>query len=271
VKEKPSNLLGVMLDLPMEVRAKVFGHYMATTDQREVVLRTAMPNDGSQRRVIRAVVSEVHSQEKGDDLSVIQSLRSIVETVPTAKLRVIRQWDQTTAELILPNVGVQPKVGVTLYGRLALLNSETKGGSYVTEAGSFNLVCLNGMVRPGNTSEYRVRHMGDISYRVRQSIRGAIDSVNEHLNTFSTAYRIPLERPRADILEAFGKKNELPANTLFAMASLWDVDGERSAGNTLAGLVNTVTRYAQSLPVEQALTMERLAGATLHNGFSDFL
>lgn len=267
VKDKPSNALGVMLDLPVALRAQMFTEYMNRPEPRNVVLRTAVA-PGTDKRVIRAVVSEVHSQEKGDDLSIIESLRTIVQDVPTAKLRVIRQWDYTHAELVIPNVAVQPKVGVTLYGRISLLNSETKGGSYISEGGSFNLVCLNGMVRPGNTSEYRVRHMGDISFRVRQSIRGAVEAVSEHLQVFNAAYRTPLERPRADILAAFGAKHELPENTVHAIGTLWDVDGERSAGDTLAGLVNAVTRYAQSQPVERALELESVAGETLHKGLS---
>ena len=144
----------------------------------------------------------------------------------------------------------------------------------MTEAGSFNLVCLNGMVRQGrNNSEYKVRHMGDIGYKVRQSIKGAIEAVQEHLATFATAYSttFPANQTRASIINHFIGHNSLPEDTGFSLNTLWDVDGERSAGNTLAGLVNAVTRHAQGQSVQAALETEALAGETLHKGFGAFI
>ncbi len=270
VKEKPSNTLGVLLDLPLAVRSQVFAEYMQRPEPRTVVLRTGLAD--SEKRVIRAVVTDTHSQDKGDDMAIIASLRSLgTEILSQAKMRVIRQWDYTSTEIVLPNVGVQPKVGVTLYGRLSIINSETKGRSFEAIGGSMNLVCLNGMTRLMDSSSFHVRHTGDISFRVRQSVRGAIEAVGEHLNVFKDAYGTPLERPRADVISAFVKANELPETTGQAIQTLWDVDGERGAGDTLAGLVNSITRHAQSLSVESAITMEALAGETLHKGLAGLI
>lgn len=264
---KPDNLTNNLLSVPPAIRAQMLAYYIGKTQNRDVVLRTGLSTPD--HRVIRAVVSEIHSQEKGDDLSIIQSLRDLVASAgPTAKLRVIRQWDYTSAELVIPTVAKKVGKGRTLYSRIQIVNSETKGGSYETLAGSMDLVCLNGMVAPGNSSTFKVRHMGDIGYRVRQSIKGAIDGAMDHLNTFAEAYETPLDKPRADILAAFGSAYELPESTVHAVQTLWDVDGEQSAGDTLAGLVNSITRYAQSQPVEQALETEKLAGEILHRGLS---
>lgn len=265
VKEKPDNLTNNMLALPPRLRAQVWDYYKGTVDPREITLRTAMAGE---KRIVRAVVSDSHSREEGDDLKVIEHFREIASSVPNSKLRVIRQWDYTSAELILPGVAVQAKVGVTLYGRISITNSETKGGSYETLAGSMNLVCLNGMVRPGNESSFKVRHMGNIGYKIRQSIKGAIEGVNDHLNLFGRAYGTPLPSTRADILSAFGNKYELPESTVTSINAVWDVDGERGAGDTLAGLVNAVTRFAQSQTVQEALTTEAIAGEVLHKGLN---
>mgnify|MGYP001583534502 FL=1 len=126
VKEKPSNLVNVMLDLPPAIRQSMFQHYMARPENRSVNLRTALT---STSRVIRAVVTDVHSQETGDDLKVIESLETIADSIPQSKMRVIRQWDYTHAEIVIPNIAVQPKVGVTLYARINIENSETKGAA----------------------------------------------------------------------------------------------------------------------------------------------
>lgn len=265
VKEKPDNVVNNLLALPPRIQADFFAYYRDKTPAREIVLRTAKADDT--QRVIRATVTESHSQDKGDDLMVIETLRNIASEVKDSKLRVIRQWDYTSAELILPTVGVMVK-GRPIFGRIQINNSETKGGSYETLAGSMVLVCLNGMTAPGNTSSFKVRHMGDIGYRVRQSIKGAINGIQDHLHQFQVAYETPLSRTRADILEAFGKSYELPESTGVALAALWDVDGENGAGDTLAGLVNAVTRFAQSQPVEEALRLEAVAGEVLHKGLS---
>ena len=271
VKDKPANALGCMLDLPLALRSRVFATYLQRGESRNVILRTAIApmgdNGSSSDRVVRAVVSESHSREHGDDLQVIASLRAALRD-EKGMMRVVRQWDSTLAEIVIPNLAVQPKVGVVLYGRLAIENSETKGSSYTTEGGSMNLICWNGAVRAGDTSEYRVRHMGNIGFRVSQSIKGALDAIGEHLQVFSDAYQTELARPRADVIAAFVKVNELPESTGGAIATLWDVDGERGAGDTLAGLVNAVTRHAQSLPVGPAIIMESIAGQTLHRGLA---
>lgn len=269
IKDKPDNVVNNLLDLPLALRAQVFEHYIQRPEARNVVLRTAMAND---KRIIRAVVSDVHSQDKGDDLQVINSLESIIDLAPDAKLRVIRQWDLTTAELILPNTAIKVlSKGITLYGKITLTNSETKGGSFSALAGSMNLVCLNGMTAMNDESTYRVRHMGDIGYKVRQSIRGGLEGVIEHLTVFKESYETPLTKTRAETLSAFIDHHSLPESTGTAMAALWDVDGERSGGDTLAGLVNAATRHAQSLQVADASKLEALAGETLHKGLSSFL
>lgn len=261
VKRKPDNVVNNLLDIDdLAIRSIVFSHYMGRPEARNIVLRTAMTSPT--QRTIRAVVSDLHSQERGDDLSIIESLKDLVTT--EMKMRVVRQWDRTHAEIILPNTAVQVlKKGITLYGKINIVNSETKQGGFEALAGSMNLVCLNGMTAMGDSSTFKVRHVGDIKHRVRQSIRVGIEGVMEHLNDFSKAYSKPLPNTRAEAIEAFVTYHALPETTGVAMAALWDVDGERSGGDTLAGLVNSATRHAQSLPVKEAAELERNAGETL--------
>lgn len=265
IEDKPDNALKNMLDMSPRLRAMRLQELIdrAPAD-KTVSLRTAIANGNT--RVIRAIVSKLHSKEHGDDLKLIEALRTI--EAPQAKLRVIRTWDSTHAEIVMPNVGIELRKGDIAYGKVDLFNSETKGGSYETNASSMRLVCLNGATMPANTAEFRVKHIGDIGSKIRTSLRVGIEAVMEHLTQLKASYKLELPKTRAEHIEQFIEHHALPEDTGVALNTLWDVDGERSAGHTVAGLVNAVTRYAQTQPIETASKLETIAGDQLRLGLT---
>lgn len=53
-----------------------------------------------------------------------------------------------------------------------------------------------------------------------------------------------------------------------SIVNAWAMDGARSAGTTLGGLVNAVTRAAQDLPLVQAEAAEVAAGRLVDEGLA---
>lgn len=257
------------------IRAQMLQELLVKTPMRDVTLRTALLSKGAgampDTRVIRAVVSEKHSQEHGDDLAVIAELNKLTG-VEGARIRVVKQWDYSHVEVFLPNKFTEVKKGRKVYGRLSFRNSETKGGSYEASVGSLDLWCLNGAVAAGNGTSISIRHVGDIRYKMAASARTMTELVDHVLHEQAETYKMALPGTRAEVIERIVKAHKLPADSGSALSALWDVDGiEQGGGHTVAGAVNAVTRYAQSLPVERAIAVETIAGRIQAAGLSAFL
>jgi hypothetical protein len=236
-----------------------------------VFLRTAVKGvvGNQQERVIRAVVTDKHSKDHGDDLMLISKLRGL--QAPGARIRVVKEWDYTHAEIVIPNKVVQVRPGVVIQARINIKNSETKGGSLEASVGSMNLVCLNGMVGAGNGTTMSIRHVGNIQYKMLAALTTVTQLADEHLLEFSNAYKAELPTTRADAIGRIQKQYKLSDTTAASLATLWDVDGDRGAGNTVAGLANALTRAAQARTVEQGLELEAIAGKVISKGLSAFL
>lgn len=259
---------------PTHIRAQMLEHQLAKVPARNVTLRSAVTGviDGNERRVIRAVVSDKHSKGNGDDLELIAQLRRLPDhLLATSRMRVVKQWDYTHVELVVPAKVREVRPGVVINARINIKNSETKGGSFEASVGTMNLVCINGMVGSGSNSTVTVRHMGDIRSKMRAAAVTTIDLADVYLDEFVESYRQSLPGTQADAIAATIKRYKLPENTGHALAALWNIDGERGGGHTVAGLANALTRHAQSLPVEAALNVESIAGKVVAMGLEAFL
>lgn len=261
VADKPPEAVSNLEYYPPDVRAMMWQAAKAKTPARNVVMRTAIQSVEKGTLAVRAVTSEIHSQGNGDDLALIAQFRRLPEAVLNdARLRVIKEWDYTHVEMVLPSKVKEVRAGIVINGRINLKNSETKGGSFEAQVGTMNLVCLNGMIGGGSNSTVSVKHVGDIRTRMKAGIVTVIDLVDIYLEEFFEAYKTPLRVTQADAIARTVAKFKLPETTGVALAALWNVDGERGAGQTVAGLANALTRHAQSLPVEKAIAIEEAAG-----------
>lgn len=261
-----------LLKLSPSARAHAFNDvWNRRQTDRSLVVRTARAANGAP--VIRAAVSELHSREKGDDLALINVIRGQLQTgglPPDARMRVFREWNRTSVELVAPSAAIEVRKGDVVYARQTWINSEVGASSFVTEAGSLRLICLNGMTAASDTVEVRVKHVGDIARHFRTATIAAMAGVQDHLRAFVNAQgrALPSGLTRSDVIDRMSLAFKLPERVGVAAAALWDADGEGSAGNTLAGLANAFTRAAQAENPATALEVERAAGRLISGGFS---
>ncbi len=222
------------------------------------------------RRVIRAVTSERHSLMDGDDLATLEAIEASIPS--NALVRFTRQWERSDFEIILPTQAFQVKKNDPVFARIHVTNSETKGAALNVFGGLFRAWCLNGMARPAEDSEsaMTIRHIGNPRQRIKNAIRVAVLGINEFAEQFGEAHTIALPLPQAETLERVGKAfPELSTAFLKSAGSVWSADGsEMSAGHTVAGLANALTRAAQELPMDQATEVQTVAGQIVSRGLS---
>lgn len=258
----------VLLSLPNGVRADAFNHWasVARSAEDEIVLRT-IKNPASGARLIRAVTSERHSLATGDDTAVLGVLEAMPDVLRHAKMRVTRSWDRTDMEILWPALDRELRVGDIAKVAVRIVNSETKAGSLRVDAAVLRVLCYNfttAWSADEDAEDIALRHVGDLQGKLPQAIKRALARVEPFVRAFGDAYRTALPQfapSRGEVLERVGKRfPELAESTLTAASELWDADGERSAGDTLAGLVNALTRASQRLSMAGAASVERAAG-----------
>jgi hypothetical protein len=278
---KPTSVQGGMRDtllaLPPGLRSEAF-NYFATSAHRasgDVQIRTIVdPLSG--RRVVRAVTSDRHSLEKGDDSAI---LGAIERAVPNgAKLRATRTLDRTDLEILWPAMEREIRVGDVALIALSISNSETKGGSLKIEPKLLRVLCYNFTTAysDGADEEISLRHVGDISRKLPSAIARALRVVEPFVRAFGDAYRVALPTyapTRGETLARLAKatQGELPASTWDLAGTLWDRDGARSAGDTLAGAVNAMTRASQEMNMGDAQRVEKVAGKLIAHGWDSLL
>lgn len=220
--------------------------------------------------VIRAVVTEKHSRATGDDLVLFDAIEQAVGSLAdSARARIVKTWDGTDAEIIFPSKAIEVAKGDPVFYGFLARNSEVKKGSVEARGLLWRLTCTNGQVRPaGDDTEVTVRHVGDIRKRVQFAVSASIVGLDDFARQFSDSYRValPADVTRADVLKAAGQRLALPPSTIEAALHLWDADGALSAGHTVAGLVNSLTRAAQAEPISRAREVEESASRLLTNG-----
>jgi hypothetical protein len=259
-----------MTALPPALRAQVFNHWaMSTPRDENVVMRTFAGGNG---RLIRAVTSEKHSLETGDDRSVVDSLLSLP---PGAKLRATREpgGRYSEMEVIWPMLDRELRVGDLAYGGIRITNSETKGSALRVEAFVLRVLCYNfttAFSEDFEADELSLKHVGDLTRRLPAMIRRAQERIEPLVLAFGDAYKEALPAnftSRGEALERVGKVFMLPVTTLERAAALWDADGMKSAGDTRAGLVHALTRASQEEGVTSAGNTERAAGRIIMDGW----
>ena len=271
---KPSEVrqgaVSVLKSVPPGIRAQVFNHWAenARTDEDKVVLRTALAGE---RRIVRAVASQRHSLEHGDDVALSHLVQS---SLPKGgKLRVIRDQDRTDFEILFPMMSREVKVGDAVMAKVHVTNSETKQGSWTVYGGILRALCFNFTTAwCGKNTEVSGRHIGDdVGRNIAKAVRQALLNVEPFIQAFGDAYSnaLPEQFPtRGEVLGRVGKALELPESTLDLASKLWDADGSMSAGSTLGGLVNALTRASQELEMEKAQVVEHAAGRLTFEGWS---
>lgn len=258
------------------LRANWINHFAnrAKSDDK-VVIRTHIPDPENPLRVIRAVTSTRHSLETGDDLAVLETLETKMASIfRGAKARITRELDHSTFEIIWPAMDRELVVGDIAYIGVRITNSETKAFSLKVEVFLLRVLCANfttAFTTDENEEEIVIKHLGDLRTKLPGAFEKALKRADPFVKLFTDAYQTDLPefaKTRGEILERVRKAMELPESTMQRAGELWDADGKLSAGDTLAGLVNAMTRASQQDSMTKAGQVEAAAGKLIANGWA---
>lgn len=262
----------LMLALPEPIRALAWDELAKRSTRAAddgAVLRTIV-NPGSGARVIRAVVTQRHSQETGDDGAVLSALAKMDGIANGAKLRVTRTFDRTDLEVIWSLADREIKVGDVVKACAHISNSETKAGSLRVAAKILRVQCYNFTTAysEGGDEDIALRHIGDLGPRLAEALARAIKRVEPFVLAFGDAYgkAFPDFAPtRGELVERFVRRFGLPE--AFGQATIATWDEQNNGGDSLAGLVHAFTRASQDLDMANAERIESIAGRAIVRGW----
>lgn len=263
-----------LLALPEKLRSEVFNWSAENKRVEEnAVIRTFVSSSG--RRTIRAVTSDRHSLESGDDISIAQALAALPKG---GKLRVTRSaaGEHSTFEVLFPMMARELKVGDVAMGAIRIQNSETKKGALRVDAQLLQVLCLNFTTAwsiDEESEELSLRHIGELSRRLPRVIQAAQKRIEPFVRAFGDAYKVAFPEfapTRGEILARVAKVYELPESTLDVAAQVWNTHAsltDNAQRDTLAGLVNALTRAAQDETMVNAAAISDAAGKLVVNGW----
>jgi hypothetical protein len=267
-----NNLL--LIDRP-KVRADVFNHFAERAYERNkdpVTLRTICePKSGL--RTLRAVVSAQHSLESGDDLAVIGAMETqLADSLAKAKLRVTRDLEKTYLETLWPAMKREIRTGDIVYIGVRVRNSETKQGAlkikpYVLQDRCYNFTTAEST---GGDEEVVIRHVGDLGRKLVDTLMRCLKRVDPFIKAFGDAYQAPLPATRGEILQRLQRAYELPDGFIKATEESWNEQAvvHQSSGETLADLVNAMTKASQEQSMDDSVVTGRIAGTLITRGFA---
>jgi hypothetical protein len=286
---KPPSLYGspaqFMLTMSPAVRAQVFNEMTGNAVMdKTITLRTIVePSTLTPLghgvftggvRTIRAVTSNKHSLETGDDSAIIQTiLLNEYDAVKHAKARLTREHHRSEFELVWPGMKRQLVVGDVALIVVSISNSEVKAGSLKVEVKLLRVLCANFTTAYSSDDEAEVvsiRHVGDLRTKLVEAVGKALKRADPFVKLFGDAYNnpFPLNLSRGEVIDRARKALELTEDFSKQLVGAWDMDGVKSAGNTLAGLVNAMTRVSQDMEMEKAAEVERAAGKLIAEGWA---
>lgn len=257
-----------LLALPPHIRAQAFEHHAGKVNANPVTLRTIV-EPGSGVRVLRAVTSARHSLEQGDDSVVVDQLVKLDRSLLGAKARITRGLDRSDFEIIWPAMDRQLVVGDIALCGVRISNSETKATKLTVEAFVLRVLCANFTVAESmdiDAEELSVRHMGDLRGKLNSMMVRALKRIDPFVQAFGDAYKVSLPLTRAEMIDRVAKRYALGDGLGQSIADSWMLDGDANAGDTLAGLVNAMTRASKSQSQSEGLATEKIAGRLVVEG-----
>jgi hypothetical protein len=270
----PRGFAGSLAWLSPKARAEAFNDLAIRYGERQKEARLPdrvfrLADDKYGQTYLRAVTSTQHTGLRGGALALVERL---VETLPerdlsTVKVRVETSEDRFSLELISPMMKREIRVGDVLWGEQVFTLSETKATSASVRAGVMRVLCVNLTRRPyGQEKSFGRRHVGNgfLDDVMREYREGRV-KLEPFIQAFGDSYEVPLEGTPAELADRAVKALELPMGAE-SIVNAWAMDGSRSAGMTMGGLVNALTRASQDLPVADAEEVEVAAGKLVDEG-----
>lgn len=274
-----SNLLAIS---DPAIRAAVFNHHAERThdaNKAPQTLRTIV-EPASGLRVLRAVTSGLHSGSTGDDLAILNAMDSqLGDSLKNAKVRITRDLERTYLEALWPAMKRQTKVGDVVLIGVRVRNSETKQGGLKIEPFVLDTLCYNFTTAEstGGDEEVRlvagfdsIRHVGDLGKKLAEVFTRCLKKVDPFIKAFGDAYKAPATLTRGELLERVQRVYELPEAVVRVAGEVWDEQAtlHGTAGDTLADLVNAMTKASQGQNMDDASVTGRAAGDLIVKGFT---
>lgn len=262
--------------LPPAIRADAFNHFASNNPQRKnVVLRTIMAPQYQNgipilRRSMQAVVTDRYTVV--EDYSLMDTINRALPD--GARVRYTQSESRSDLEILWPAMTRELKVGDIALVCLHISNSQTKQGSIRVVPKILRVLCLNFTTAWGEGADAEISgiiHVGEAQKKFAVAVARALQVVEPFVHAFGDAYqnKFPKFAPtRGEIIGQMTKAFELTDKFGESIAGVWDADGDKSAGDTLAGLVNAMTRAAQEMPIDRASDIETAAGKLIRNGWA---
>jgi hypothetical protein len=268
-----SGFTSTLLALPPKIRSEAFNHFASNqTGERNAVLRSVrVPflKNGAVilRRSLSAVVSERYSAV--DDHDIVDDINAVLPD--GARVRYTQNESRSDIEILWPAMTRELKVGDVALIAVQVTNSQVKKAAIRLTPKILRVLCLNFTTAWGEgETEVVIRHIGEARQKFAAALKKAIGTVAPFVIAFGDAYqnRLPAFAPtRGEVVGRFLKTFELSEKVGPQIVGVWDADGEKSAGDTLAGLANAVTRAAQTFTIEGAEPYEKAAGRIVMQGW----
>ena len=266
-----------LLALPPALRTEAFNYFAGsqTEDRQSVLYSVRVPQltrngDMGLRRTLQAVVSTKYTF-----VSDVDVVGHCLATLPDgARVRYTGgTGDISMIELLWPAMKREIRVGDIALAGVQVTNSQTKASSIRVVPKILRVLCYNFTTAWGSGVEVEIggiRHIGEARAKFADALQRAIATVEPFVKAFGDAYAKPLPAfapTRGEAVQRLLKKFELSKDAGKGIVAVWDADGEKSAGDTLAGLANAVTRYSQTLAIEDSEAYEAAAGKVVGIGW----
>lgn len=272
----PRGFTGALQWLQPKARAEAFNDLSLRYAERaksatlpDRVFRLA--DDKFGQPYLRAVTSKMHTGEHGSALALVQALmREFPEKdLDAVKVRAEVTDDRFSLELIHPMMNREIRVGDVLYGEQIFTLSETKASSASVSTGVMRVLCVNLTRRSyGQDKKFARRHVGsNFIGDMLSEYRDGRTKLEPFIRAFGDTYSVPLDGTPAELAAVAVKALELPMGAE-TIVNAWAMDGDRSAGITVGGLVNALTRASQDLPLTSAEAVETAAGRLVTEGLA---
>lgn len=242
--------------IPSELRARCVNHDLAAaaSNGRRFLIR-------GKGEMVRAVLSHMYSRVNNIEfLEIFEQLgRNIQHRVRSFSLNETGMWLKVTLDALQAkdpsNSSSELKLG------LVIGNSETGCRAVTIEPFVFRKLCTNDAV-VAREEALDVRHIHlkrrELKSRIAESMNFALKAGDEALEAFLRAYEEPVEDPAA-LIKRLAEKRCLSAVQTDHIQLAYQVEPLP----TKFGVVNALTRAAQSLEADDRIELERLAGSLL--------
>ena len=138
-------------------------------------------------------------------------------------------------------------------------NSEVGEGSVWVAPFIYRKVCTNGMIVAVKEVTFKHVHFGLKEYSMQDAIGQALEQTKISAELFKTTKKRHIDDPAIEI-EVIGNRLHMTKKMIGKVKEAYDIEPMASG----YGIINAITRAAQSEDLETRMTLEKMASGLLH-------